>query len=483
MASGVEHVFVLMLENRSFDHLFGFSDLRGNDAETGGETAIVGLDGSESNALDGTSYPVTRGGDFAMPIDPGHEFDNVLDQLCGPGIVAYAPPYPPLTSAGFVDSYVRSGGRADPAEVMRCFDTPRQLPVLYALAEEFALCDGWFSSMPGPTWPNRMFVHAASSSGLDHSPTTAEILEWETVEGFAFRGGTVFGALTASGKRYGLYSGDDFPMVAALKGIDLLDVHRIEDLLAHLAEDAFPYDYVFIEPSYNILDDYRNSSSQHPLADVRGGEALVKTVYEALRASPIWERSLLVVAWDEHGGFYDHVPPPAAVPPGDTEPGSKYNRFGFTFERYGVRTPAIVVSPRIPRNTIDHRVYDHASIPATLEAVFGLRPLTARDAGARNLLSLLSLATPRASRSTLPAPFGSADALDAAGASVAVSRPNDSIDGGMLPAVVHAALCHALTAEPARKVEILATVAALQTRDDAMKWLASVRGRLRAVAP
>jgi phospholipase C len=125
-------------------------------------------------------------------------------------------------------------------------------------------------------------------------------------------------AMTRRRKAYHFYSGDDFPMVAALKGVTLFDVHRVEDLLTDLGKNPFPYDYVFIEPSYNALHDFQNSSSQHPLADVRAGEALVKTVYEGLRASPIWESSLFIVTWDEHGGFYDHVAPPRAVAPGDT---------------------------------------------------------------------------------------------------------------------------------------------------------------------
>jgi phospholipase C len=493
MPAALEHVFVLMLENRSFDHLFGFSGLSGIDATTGAPTAVEGLRGNESNALAGNSYQVVRGADYAMPADPGHEFPDVLGQLCGTG-VRYEPPYPTIDNSGFVDSYNDSGGSSNPVEVMKCFDTPRQLPVLYALAREFAICDHWFSSMPGPTWPNRMFVHAASSGGLEHSPTTAEIVEWEALNGFTFKNGTIFEAMTRRRKAYHFYSGDDFPMVAALKGVTLLDVHRIGDLLTDLEKNPFPYDYVFIEPSYNALHDFQNSSSQHPLSDVRAGEALVKTVYEGLRASPIWENSLFIVTWDEHGGFYDHMAPPRAVAPGDTTATCKYNRSGFTFEQYGVRTPAIVVSPWIPRGTIDHRIYDHASVPATLEAVFQLQPLTARDASARSLMPLLSLPTPREqgeALATLPMPCTDAAPLVAAAApntmaplgdrSVAVTRPDDPItgDAGMLPAIVHAALRQDLQLEPEHKAEILDKVSHLQTRADAMRYLMEVQAKLR----
>jgi phospholipase C len=487
MTASLDHVFVLMLENRSFDHLFGFSGLSGVDAGTGAHTVVEGLDGTESNTFGGRTYPVTRGADYATPRDPGHEFPDVLDQLCGPN-VRYVPPYPPIHSSGFADSYGRTGG-GNVAEVMKCFDTARQLPVLYALAQEYAICDHWFSSMPGPTWPNRMFVHAGSSGGLDHSPSTADILKWETVDGFRLENGTIFDALSKNQLKYHMYSGDEFPMVAALKGVTLFDVHRIDTLVSDLKKGPFPYSYVFIEPSYNLLHDYRNSSSMHPLADVRDGEALVKKVYEAIRSSPIWERSVLVITWDEHGGFYDHVEPPRATAPGDTKPGGPNNKYGFTFEQYGARTPAIVVSPLIPKNTIDHRVYDHCSILATLRAHYGLSKLTNRDANARSLLSLLSLSVPRVGEdacATLPTPAAAPAILAAATpapdgpvGSGPLTRQDDSVDAGVLPTIIQSALRQDLQLDPSRKAAILARVAALETRGDAMTYLADVQTKLR----
>jgi phospholipase C len=487
----IEHVFVLMLENRSFDHLFGFSGLGGIDASTGAHTTIDGLTGTESNLFQGRTYSVVRGADWATSVDPGHEFLHVLDQLCGPG-ARYVPPYPAPNQSGFVDSYSHTGGAAHPGEIMKCFDTPRQLPVLYALAQEYAVCDHWHASVPGPTWPNRMFVHAASSGGLDHSPSTADIVLWETLDGFSFKSGTLFQALKARNIPFHLYSGDEFPMVAALKGIGLGDVHRIHDLLSDLQKRPFPYKYVFIEPSYNVLHEYRNSSSMHPLADVRDGEKLVKTIYEALRASDAWEKSLFLILWDEHGGFYDHVPPPAAVPPGDTVVGSKFNQYGFKFAQYGVRVPALVISPFIPRGTIDHRLYDHASVPATLESLFDLRPMTARDAHASSPLSLLSLAAPRtADRDALPVlPVPSEppalvasltpQPTDAFGvATVPVARAGDSVNGGILPAILQSAMRQDLMMAPTEKGRILARVAGLNTREDAMAYLADVQAKLR----
>jgi phospholipase C len=488
MPQSLKHVFVLMFENRSFDHMLGFSGLTGTDAVTSVPTSIEGLTGQESNVCGGVAYPVTRVADCAMPADPGHEFLDVLQQLCG--TQKYSVPYPPIDGSGFVESYIRASASAKPADIMKCFDTPHQLPVLFTLAQEFAVCDHWFASVPGPTWPNRMFVHGASSGGLDHSPSTPEIAEWETVSGFILPHGTVYSSLKASGRRFGLYSADEFPMVAALKGVTLGDVHRIDTLLADLKRDPFPYDYVFIEPSYNILNDFRGSSSQHPLADVRDGEALLKTVYEALRSSPAWDSSLLIVLWDEHGGFYDHVAPPPAPAPDDSPP-SKYDQSGFTFQRYGVRVPAVVISPLIPRSTIDHRVYDHASVLATLEKVFGLSPLTCRDANAADVLPLLCLSSPRSdtplqlpvpSLAPLGAPTPRALTVDPGAASpVTVARPDDPVNAGMLPTVLHAALRQDLEASPGSKVAALARFAAVKTRADALTYLQEVRAKVRGM--
>ena len=151
-----------------------------------------------------------------------------------------------------------------------------------------------------------------------------------------------------------LYAGDPFPMLAALKGIHLDDIRKYEHFAADL-QGAFHYNYVFIEPSYCLLNDYKGSTSEYPPDNVRLGEGLIKATYEAIRNSPIWNTSILIITWDEHGGFYDHVTPPAAVAPGDTSPSAGHNKNGFTFEQYGPRVPAVVISPWIPKNVVDHR--------------------------------------------------------------------------------------------------------------------------------
>ena len=485
----VSHVFVLMLENRSFDHLLGFSNISGTDAVTGQRTSIAGLSGKESNSYNGNTFTVIHPADYSMPVDPGHEFTDVLVQLSGPA-ATYTPggPYPPINCSGYVASYAAKAGPQQPAgEILKCF-SPDQLPILNTLAREFAVCDHWHASMPGPTWPNRMFVHAASSAGLDHSPTTAEIALWEITSGFSFPNGHIFDRLASSGRTRRLYAGDSFPMMAALKGIGLGDIRPYSDFANDL-KGSFPFNYAFIEPSYRLLDEYRGSTSEHPLGDIRLGEGLIKDTYEAIRNSPVWDSSVLILTWDEHGGFYDHVPPPAAVAPGDTSPSAPHNKFGFTFAQYGPRVPAVIISPLIPKNTIDHRLYDHSSVPATLEALFGLQPLTARDRSANNILPLLSLATPRTDApTTLPSPQIPAAPLMAVGMAHPVSyaaqppaRPHDSINDGNLPVIVQSAMRQDIElSAPGDRSLIVARVASLKTREDAAKYLAEVEAKRTA---
>ena len=485
---GVEYVFVLMLENRSFDHMLGFSGITGTDVVTGQSTPINGLTGNESNfVVSGQKpheYKVTRGAGYRSPMDPPHEFTDVLHQLCGQ--TAVYPPggaYPAIDASGFAAAYAAKGG--DPAEVMKCY-TPAQLPVLNALAREFVLCDNWHASLPGPTWPNRMFVHGATASGLDHSPTVAEIAQWETVAGFSFKNGSIFDRLSGRGVKRCLYAGDDFPLVAALKGIGVADIRHYSQFQSDLAQPTYPYHYVFIEPGYDVLHDYKAGTSQHPLGDVTAGEALIKQTYEAIRQSAIWNRSLLIVTWDEHGGFYDHAIPGPAVPPGDTLPDSPYNNSRFTFQQYGVRVPAVIISPLIPQNIVDHRIYDHSCIPRYLESVFSLNGLTQRDRNATDITTLVRLTTPRETPRTLPSPANSSQpapdfaAPAPAVPTVTVSRPADTVNAGNLPSVVHSAMQQDLTVSPGDRTAIVDRVGQIQTREEAAQYMAEVQQKVRA---
>ncbi len=410
----IEHVFVVMLENRSFDHMLGFSALAGIDAKSGRPTTIDGLSGSEANVLaSGTRIPVAAGADFVLSGDPGHDFDDVLEQLCGSG--ALYPDgrgtYPDINNSGFASRWAAKAPSMDPGIVMRGF-RPDQLPVLHTLAAEFAVCDHWFSSLPGPTWPNRLFVHAASSAGLDDSPTTLQSVE-TLLEGYSFANGTIYGRLDASGLNWHIVEGDALPQSLTLGGMVRSAIEgrfiSMSQLATQVNDPAFEDRYVFIEPNYGhvLLDgsNFKCGNSQHPLDDMTRGEKLLKDVYELVRNSPHWNRSLLIITYDEHGGFFDHVAPPVAISPNDGPRSSDYSRHNFDFTRLGVRVPAVVISPYTSRGTIDHSVHDHSSVLTTLEKLYALAPLTDRDRGAIGLDSLLPLAKPRMDApTTLPMP-------------------------------------------------------------------------------
>lgn len=389
----IKHVFVLMLENRSFDHMFALSGIPGITAATATGNA---------NTYNGSTYAFGGGAPAQMPTDPGHEFTDVVEQLCGAGAqFQKGQPYPPVNNSGFVANYATSRTEGTPPQsgdvddVMRGVDARTQAPALYQLATQFVLCDAWHSSVPGPTWPNRYFLHGASSAGLDHSPTSAEMGKWEALDGFVYPKGSIFDDLGKDNYRlYQDHLGDPvgrIPQVASIKGISVCDVDDLSRFESDLAAD-YTARYTFIEPSYGdvVNNTYKNGSSQHPMDSLAAGDQLVARVYSALRNSSLWDNSLFVILYDEHGGFYDSVHPGPATPPNDGA-ADTLNGSGFAFDVYGVRVPAIVVSPWVAKGSVDHTPYDHSSVLATLERLFNVPPLTDRDRNANDLLSLVTL--------------------------------------------------------------------------------------------
>jgi phospholipase C len=488
-----------MLENRSFDHMLGFSGLTGKDAVTGQPTKINGLSGTESNSWNGATYRVSFPAVDPMKVDPYHEFTDVLEQLCGHGAT-----YPPINNTGFVSNFAVEAKSPSPGDVMKCFE-PQGLPVLTALAKEFAVCDSWFCSMPGPTWPNRFFALGASSADLDHSPINAETAIWQTVDGFKFQNGSIFDA--SSGflffkrkLKWRIYAGNIiFTLAHALRGIHIWDITRYSRFAQDLQDPNYPAQFTWIEPNYgHVTTDYIGGNSQHPLDGVTGGEALIKATYEAIRNSPLWESSMLIITWDEHGGYFDHVAPPAAIPPGDKPQFPGATKYDFAFDRYGPRVPAVVISPFVPRNTIDHRAYDHASIPATVERLFNLSPLTARDRAARDVVALASLPAPRPDAPKVIAVRAEAEfahsniPLDALEIEIpGASRPDEPVEvAPNLPGFIYLAAKTDAELPPPPGLALEAHVAGvservggIRTRGDARDYFEEVRRRVLAVEP
>lgn len=491
----INHIFVLMLENHSFDNMFALSGINGITAATT----------SNSNSYDGTAYHVAGGAPSSMPTDPGHEFTDVLEQLGGVG-ASYPVngPYPAIDNSGFAANYATTDSEGTPptaneiGDIMKCFDTATDLPVAYQLATNFVLCDHWFSSLPGPTWPNRFFLHGASSNGLDHSPSGTEIAKWETVSGFTYPHGSIFDALDNAGVSYRLYYDPNgpipgsVPQVTSLKGIFLTQVHSVNDLANDLTGD-YPYQYTFIEPNYgNIVNgSYEGGSSQHPMDGVTGGETLIKTVYEAIRNSPLWNESLLIVTYDEHGGFYDSVSPGPATPPNDgssNTPGAKnsLSEYGFTFNTYGVRVPALVISPWVVAGGVDHTPYDHSSALATIEQVFGILPLTARDRAASSVLPLLQSSARTNCPTTLnnPAPAPAAATADLAAGAEALDVTAPVPEAGNLQGLLWIMLktkYELSDKSDATRRALLAEFEAIKTRGRAAAYIEEVMAEVEAV--
>ncbi|HEX5181694.1 MAG TPA: alkaline phosphatase family protein [Allosphingosinicella sp.] len=509
--AAIGRVFVVMLENRSFDHVFAWSGLPGIDVADTGNSNSYDYQGSIITAN------FTPGAPKSLPTDPGHEFDDVLVQLCGP-MVLYRPgePYPATDNKGFVASYATSTSEPPNVpppitaigDVMRGFTTAKAMPNLYALARDHAICDHWHASMPGPTWPNRFFIHGASSSGLDDSPTDAQTAEWEAKvpAGFQYANGSIFDRLTAANIPFALYSdftsdwlsaySDDpqngsragaVPQAGSITNVSAADFSSLGDFASDL-KGPYPYAYTFIEPHYGDISGgtYEGGSSQHPMDDVVGGDRLLGAVYNAIAGSPHWGSSLLVITYDEHGGLYDKVTPPTGVAaPGD-DPDFGYNIHKFDFTTLGVRVPAVLVSPLIAAGTVSHAVYDHSSVPKLLEQLWGLASLTDRDARAESPLQCVTLAAPRTDAALLPEPArrarrGEPRTTPPAEREALLSRPvpkSGNLVGTL--AVLRKTDLELSGTSPAARAALEARWAAIKTRGDVEAYARDVLAKVSA---
>ena len=430
---GLDHVVVLMFENRSFDNLLGrlyrpgevesFEGVLGKDlgnpipdwAEHGAERGVV-------------RYGVAKDMNTPCP-DPGEEYQHVNTQLFGsidpagnrgvPSERMVAPFNAPAdrsqapTMDGFVTDYIsaftaeigRQPTYEEYSQIMTGY-TPEQMPVLSTLARGFAVFDHWFAEVPSQTFTNRSFFHAATSSGLLVNAPYGTFPSQNTAE-------TLFDRLEGHGLSWRVYC--DPPSRYSLTGV--IHAPRLQPRFAthFCSTDQFLEDaergelptYSFIEPQIigNAHNDMHPAFSMltpgldfDPPSSLIGGEDLLARVYAAIRSasSPTgsnWLNTLLMVVFDEHGGTYDHVPPPAAVPP---DPAGPVGQMGFGFDRLGVRLPAIAISPWVPASTVINETYRNASVTRTLRERWNLgAPLTARDADAADIAPALSLAEPR----------------------------------------------------------------------------------------
>jgi phospholipase C len=396
----IKHIIVLMFENHSFDQMLG-----------GMRAEIPDLDGADPAAPHGNSdsegMVYSQGETTALSVspDPKHETKNVLLQLDsnnGNFVRDYAAAYPDTT-------------QKQRQEIMGYYPAGA-LPALHELARNFAVCDRWFSSVPGPTWANRFFIHSGTSMGrviMPDGPGHPSLV-------FGYDQDTVYDRLNEKGILWKVYFGD-IPLSLVMSHQRRLGNARRHHRMSAFYSDAagpehqFPA-YSFIEPSY-----FRpGQNDDHPPHPTGRAQLLLANVYNALRANePLWNTTLLVVLYDEHGGFYDHVAPPAAVPP-------DAHIAEYSFDRLGVRVPALLVSPWVSPGVV-RTEFDHTSLLNYVTDKWGLGPLTARVAQANSFAAAIrTVGEPRTDTpAALPVPV---PPLALAAAEVAVAEPTEPLN-------------------------------------------------------
>jgi phospholipase C len=442
-APGFDHVVVVMFENRSFDNLLGrlySADEKSSDDFDGlnqGEYSNTAPDGTVVPAYvyDGSTDSIMQ---QPQP-DPGETYPHVNTQL----FEVVDPPdnaertgnehLPPFnapasdqqpTNGGFVRDYItnfRLHKNRDPKPeeyrvAMGGFD-PSMMPVISTLAREFAVYDRWFAAVPSQTFANRVFFHASTSHGYVTNHGGDDYYKW--IDGP--EAPTIFNRLEEAGISWRVYY--DSTQLVSLTGMlhaPVLEQYwktnfrDMDQFHADAASGNLPA-YSFIEPrmvfSHNdmhppwgelregeleLADGSSIAIPNSAYSDVRAGDALVQDIYDAIRTSDSADGSnamntALVITFDEHGGTYDHVAPPATVPPDNSGPGE----MGFAFDRLGLRVPTIVVSAYTAAGTVIHDEMHHGSVVNTLCRLHGLRPLTRRDEGANPIFNAVNVTTPR----------------------------------------------------------------------------------------
>jgi phospholipase C len=407
----IEHVIVVMLENRSLDNMLGTLYTDGDppkqELPIGRANSFDGLKPGLTNPSNASCFsgsapvnvPIRSSVDSSTVPDPDPEetFVNVTYQLFGPETPSPTPRWPTL---GFRINYATTGAR-DPDQILQCH-APTQVPILQALARSYAVSDAWFASVPSQTWPNRAFAHAGTSNGHVDNGDPADPLVWNVR--------TIYSVLGEMGASWAVYH--DTQVIPSLTRTQFPELwpgsldgnfRSFADFEADCANDRLPQ-YSFVEPSFVIAP-----TDEHPPHDVNAGEAFLRAIWNAVSASKSFAHTLLLITYDEHGGCYDHVLPPFGATPPDaaSTPGDQ----GFGFDRFGVRVPAVVVSPWIAPGTVfssDRSApYDHTSILATLRDWLTI-PATAmlgsrRIAAAPTLGQLLTLPAARTDVPALPA--------------------------------------------------------------------------------
>ena len=366
-ASGIDHVVVVMMENRSFDHLLGWVD--------GADGQQAGLRYPDRNGQLQKTHALAPDFQGCGHADPDHSYQG--------GRVEY--------DAGACDGWLRAGAN-DTFSIG--YYQRRDLSFFGQAAPHWTVLDRYFAPIMAETYPNRIYQHAAQTDRLVNTTALSTLP-------------TIWDRLAEAGVE-GRYYFSDVPFLA-LWGTKYLPISRpFASFLADAAAGTLP-PVSFVDPRF-VDEESGTSGDDHPHSDVRNGEAFLNAVYHAVTTSPAWAHTVLVINFDEWGGFFDHVPPPtAAIPAADAAAGATDGRLGF-------RTAAMVVSPWAASGAVSHIQFDHTSVLRMIEWRWGLQPLTVRDASANNLAAALDFS---AARNHVPqldvraGPFGTACSIPA----------------------------------------------------------------------
>ncbi|KAJ3102080.1 hypothetical protein HDU97_000794 [Phlyctochytrium planicorne] len=402
LAAKLKKIVVLYMENRSFNNIAGYfnhttdiDNLIQYKVKNGAPYCNpVNVNDANKGTICATSNALDR-----QTNDPDHSLVGVMLEQFGRYYAnsTEQPAVPPMN--GFVQAHANSIGSTTPSKLQNVIDglSLDKVPITFALAKNFVLFDKWFASVPGPTNPNRAFATSGTAAGHgynDNSFTSGTLTQR-----------SIFQALSEAGKTWVNYDGSSssfpgfYPDARFYSWVNKNAVKNVvpaKQFFTDVAAGKLP-DFSYINPECCLQYSY------HPPSTVASGEAYLKKVYEALRAAPTWNETALIISFDEHGGFGDHVPSPAAFPPGDnlsyswSENGSKGV---FYFDRYGVRVPTYIISPYVPAGVVAHGPssgpqYDHTSVLKFIENLWNIPPFTLRDANAPDFAHLFSLDRPR----------------------------------------------------------------------------------------
>ncbi|HEX3901192.1 MAG TPA: alkaline phosphatase family protein [Mycobacteriales bacterium] len=389
---GIDHIVVVMLENHSYDNLLGMLGRRPGQTPRG-DGFTIGANGKPTATNPYDDGRIQHA--FRMPTtcqlsqQPSQEWRASHDQF----------------NNGAMDGFVRAPvspviAKTNGPVAMGYWDE-RDLPFTYDLATHFPLCDRFFASMLGQTDPNRRFLIAGTAAGMtDDIGTSGNTIVPDLTLPLPANG-TIFDKLTLHGISWTDYCAS-FPLGATAElfptpdtGLILAKKKPVDDFFTDAAAGKLP--------SFSLLDPDFGTQSQENPQNIVVGEKLLQEVVEAIGNGPAWHKTLLIVTYDEHGGYYDHVPPPVALAPDPIPPlvGLEEHTYD-AFRRYGFRVPTVVVSPYAKRDHVSSTVYDFGSILALVERKWNLGALTYRDANANDMTDCLDLAALRQGKPTFP---------------------------------------------------------------------------------